>query len=239
MIAGFVTILRQITEWQWYKSHTHRGVFLHLILKANFKDNKKGRTLIRRGSLVTSCQILADELNYTKKTILKTLRDLEDTGEIKRKTSNLGTTITICNYDLLQKYGVLTTPPSNTPSIPPSIPPSKRQVSTNNNVNKETKKQVKVEFDINAIYVEYPKKTDKEKGMKKLHTIIKDQSLYDKVLQGAINYNKFLIDQGTARQFIKGFGSWVNGKCWEDELVTDGQAREEAIAKLDEAFKNF
>jgi hypothetical protein len=135
VIDGYVLMHRKIIEWQWYKYPVHRALFQHCIFKANFKDNYLGKTLIKRGSFATSCQILADELGYTKKTILRALIDLESTKELSRETSTKGTIISITNYDSFQ---------INVPqSTPPSTPPGKRQVSTNNKSNKSNKYKAK------------------------------------------------------------------------------------------------
>jgi uncharacterized phage protein (TIGR02220 family) len=104
---------------------------MHCLIKANFKDNYKGKFLIERGSFVTSCQILANELGYSKPTILRALRDLESTFELKRKTNNKGTVISITNYDSYQR--------GEPQALPQALPQMYRQVSTNNKV---TKKQV-------------------------------------------------------------------------------------------------
>jgi len=163
MFGGFITINRKITDWQWYKYPVHSRLFIHCLIKANFKDNKLGRKIIKRGSFVTSCEILASELGYTKKTILRALVDLEVSGELTRKTCNKGTTITIRNYSDYQEGGVNITPQST----PQSTPPSKRQVPTNNNVNKETKKTISniVDYLNNATGKNYKASTDKTKKL--------------------------------------------------------------------------
>lgn len=127
MYFGHITINRQIMDWRWYTHHTHRSVFIHCLIKANFKDNYLGKTLIKRGSFVTSGQRLSDELGYTKRTILRALEDLEGSGELSRKSNNKGTMISITKYDSFQG-GV-------TQGSHQSTPPSIRKVPTNNNVN--------------------------------------------------------------------------------------------------------
>ena len=104
---------------------------------------------------------------------------------------------------------------------------------------KEKKTNSVSDFDLDLIYAEYPKKVGKKKGVNKLQSLVKTQEMYDKILQGAIDYKKYTTEQGIPRQYIKGFEPWVNGRCWEDELVTDSQVKEAALAESDEWFKNF
>jgi len=77
------------------------------------------------------------------------------------------------------------------------------------------KKTVKLKFDIEDIYNNYPKKTGKASGIKKLQSIIKTQAMYDNILQGAKRYSIETSD--TEKRFIKNFSTWVNQECWQDE----------------------
>lgn len=235
MIDGFITLHRKIFEWQWYQHPVHSRLFFHCLLKANFKTRKKGRTIIKRGSFVTSCQILADELGYTKKTVLNALRDLELTNELKRKTSNLGTMITICNYSDYQDIGVKNTPPAT----PPATPPSKRQVSTKNKDNKETKKQ----YNYSNYFVALFKDDEivswlKETGNKKIHDALLSEYNKDFLIK-EIN-NAFYWQQENKKRkagtFLKG---WCDRSNDPNKINKDQKLREldeDLIKKLDEGF---
>ena len=75
-------------------------------------------------------------------------------------------------------------------------------------------------FDIDSIYSEYPKKVGKAAGMKKLQSVIKSQAIYEKVMQGVINYKNFCLEENTEQKYIKQFSTFVNGSHWEDEYIS-------------------
>lgn len=232
MIGGFITINRKITEWQWYKYPVHSRLFIHCLLKANFKDNKLGRKIIKRGSFVTSCEILANELGYTKKTVLRALVDLEVSGELKRKTCNKGTTITICNYSDYQEGGVNITPQST----PQSTPPRKRQVPTNNNVNKETKKTKEYNKNFIALFKdEEIISWLKETGNKKIHDALLDKYNNDFLIEEIANAYYWQLEnkKRKAGTFLKGWCERSNNPNKHDAEKRLKEFDEELIRKLD------
>lgn len=101
-MSGWVKIHRKITDWEWYHDINVRLVFLHLMLKANFKDKRWHGTIVQRGQLVTSIGHLATEIGITNQQTRTALEKLKSTGEITIKTTNKFTLVTIENYTLYQ-----------------------------------------------------------------------------------------------------------------------------------------
>lgn len=91
-----------MTEWEWYKDPYVKGLFIHLLLLANFKDAKFKGKVIKRGQLVTSIRSLSDALGYSDKTVQRCLDKLKQTKEIKVKATNRYTIITVVNYERYQ-----------------------------------------------------------------------------------------------------------------------------------------
>ena len=102
MKGRWIKVYEDLTEWEWYKDPYVKGLFIHLILKANYKDLKFKGKLIKRGQLVTSIHSLATELGYCDTTVKQCLNKLKSTGEIKTKGTNRYTLITVVNYDRYQ-----------------------------------------------------------------------------------------------------------------------------------------
>jgi hypothetical protein len=102
MKNGFIKIDKRILEWGWYSDINTKGVFLHLLLKANWKDQKFQNLLVKRGQLVTSVKSLSKDLDLTVKQIRLCLKKLISTNEISIKTTNKYTLINIENYCLYQ-----------------------------------------------------------------------------------------------------------------------------------------
>jgi hypothetical protein len=127
-MSGWIKLHRKILEWEWYSEPNTFRVFLHLMLKANYKDRRfKGFELIK-GSVVTSRDILAMETGLSVRQVRTALDKLKSTNEVTIKTSSQGTIIQLVNYD---KYQLETNETTN------ERPTSDQQTTTNKNVKKE------------------------------------------------------------------------------------------------------
>ena len=101
-INGFITLHRQILDWEWYKNINTKVLFLHLLLKANYKDLSFEGHKILRGQLVTSLPSLSSELGLSIHQIRVSLDKLIMTGEVASKSYNRYRVITIVKYDEYQ-----------------------------------------------------------------------------------------------------------------------------------------
>ena len=99
---GFIKLHRQLLDWEWYSDNNTFRVFIHCLLKANYKDkNWKGMT-IKRGQFVTSTSHLSIELGLSINKIRLSLSKLKKTKEITIKTTNKNTLISIVKFDTYQ-----------------------------------------------------------------------------------------------------------------------------------------
>ena len=100
--AGYVRLDRKILNWEWYSDANTCRVFLHLILKANWKAGRFKGVDIPRGSIATSITHLAEELKLTIRNVRTAVEHLKTTGELTRSRHAKFTVFTIKNYDLYQ-----------------------------------------------------------------------------------------------------------------------------------------
>lgn len=171
-MVGHVLLHRYIMEWEWYQSPHVVRLYFHLILKANFKDNKWQGQLVKRGQLITSNKNLAAELRLSVQSIRTALSKLRETDYIKIKTTNRFTLITVVNYNEYQTARSKNNKPTNSQT-------TERQQS-NNNQSTTTKEGNK------------EKKVNKEKiedRCKKFKKQVFAHSQYDlKILESFFNY---------------------------------------------------
>ena len=80
--GGFITLHRQILDWEWYKDVNTAFLFIHLLLSANFVDAMFKGKLIKRGQLVTSLSHLSTETGLSVQQTRTALSHLVSTGEI-------------------------------------------------------------------------------------------------------------------------------------------------------------
>lgn len=95
----YVKISRKILEWEWYTDANTKVLFLHILLKANWKDGRFQGVEVPRGSFVTSLQNLAAETGLTVRNVRTALKHLENTGEVTSNRHVKFSVITVKNYD--------------------------------------------------------------------------------------------------------------------------------------------
>ena len=98
----YVKISRKILEWEWYTDANTKVLFLHILLKANWKDGRFQGVEVPRGSFVTSLQNLAAETGLTVRNVRTALKHLENTGEVTSNRHAKFSVITVKNYDRYQ-----------------------------------------------------------------------------------------------------------------------------------------
>lgn len=101
-LNGFVKIHRKLVQWGWYTDNVVKGVFLHILLTANFKPMEwQGRTIFP-GQLVTSVARMGADLGFSPRQVRTALDKLKSTNEITIETTNRYTLITVTNWEEYQ-----------------------------------------------------------------------------------------------------------------------------------------
>ena len=129
-MSTWIKLHRQITEWEWYSDNNCFRVFVHLLLKANYKEKRYKGIELKVGSVITSRDVLSRETGLSSQQIRTALTKLISTSEITSVTSSKGTIIQIVNFE---KYQVATSETTN------EQPTSNQRVTTNKKDNKEKK----------------------------------------------------------------------------------------------------
>ena len=96
---GFILIHRKLLEWEWYSSVNDTRLFIHCLLKANWKDGRFKGIVIPRGSFVTSINSLVEETGLSRQQVRTSLEHLKSTHEITHETNHQFTIITINKYN--------------------------------------------------------------------------------------------------------------------------------------------
>lgn len=101
-MIGHIKIDRKILNWEWYSDYKMVHLFLHLLIKANYKDNTWQGVTIKRGQLITGLHKLSGNTGLTVSQTRTCLTKLQNTGEIAIEVTNKYSVITICKYDTYQ-----------------------------------------------------------------------------------------------------------------------------------------
>lgn len=100
--GNYIKLSRGLLEWEWYTDINTTRLFIHMLLKANWKDGNFKGTTIPRGSFVTSIRKLSDETGLSDREIRTAISHLKTTGEVTSKTTSKFSVFTVVKYDLYQ-----------------------------------------------------------------------------------------------------------------------------------------
>ncbi|MCI5049987.1 MAG: hypothetical protein MRY32_06610 [Rickettsiales bacterium] len=101
-MSGFIKLHRSIVKWEWYDDTNTFRLFLHLLLNANYQDERWRGIVIKRGQRLTSQVKIAKEIGLTYQQLRTAQNKLKQTGEITSKATGNYTIYTIVNYEKYQ-----------------------------------------------------------------------------------------------------------------------------------------
>lgn len=103
--SGYVVLHRKLLQWGWYSDINTCRLFIHMLLKANWKDGEFRGTTVPRGSFISSLDKLSEETALTRKEIRTAIEHLKRTGELAVKSTNRYSLFTVTNYETYQDNG--------------------------------------------------------------------------------------------------------------------------------------
>lgn len=98
MEEGWIKLYNSFLDWEWYSDGKMVKLFIHILIKANYKDKRWRGILIKKGQFVTSLATLSAETGLSVKSVRTCLERLIKSGEIGKQTASKYTIITVCNY---------------------------------------------------------------------------------------------------------------------------------------------
>ena len=101
-MRDYIKVSRSMLDWEWYSDINTSRLFIHMLLKANWKDGNFKGTTVPRGSFVSSIRKLADETSLTEREVRTAINHLKTTGEVTHKPTSKYSVFTVVNYDLYQ-----------------------------------------------------------------------------------------------------------------------------------------
>ena len=103
---AFIKIFRKFLQWEWYTDTNTKTLFLHCLLKANWKAGRWRGIQYEAGQFITSLPSLAKETGLSVQKIRTALNKLKSTGEITDRPTDgnhsKGRIITVVNWELYQ-----------------------------------------------------------------------------------------------------------------------------------------
>lgn len=97
---GFIKLSKNILEWQWYSDSNVCRLYIHILLKANYKQNNWQGIEIKVGEFITSVEKLHIETGISIQSVRTALNKLNDTRYISLKPTNRYTVIKLNNSEV-------------------------------------------------------------------------------------------------------------------------------------------
>ena len=95
MAEPFIKLYKKMLDWEWYDDTNTKILFLHCLLKANWKSTRWHGIDIEPGQFITSLQTLADETHLSVRQVRVALDHLIMTGELTNKSHSKFRVITV------------------------------------------------------------------------------------------------------------------------------------------------
>lgn len=212
MNKGWIKLHRQFLEWEWYDEPNCVRVFLHCLLKANHKDKKYRGDIIRRGTFVSSLDILAFELKIGKQSLRTALGKLKKTGEINTQTNTRGTVVIVCNYDTYQSEESEANTPANTQATRDQHATNTQLTTTKNDKNVKNANNVnKSIYLFDDFWDDYDKKVERKKCEAKWKRIPEKEKALIK------EFIPIYQEHQPDHQYRKNPYTFLNSEIWKDD----------------------
>lgn len=224
MNVGWIKLHRQILNWEWYSDTNTFRLFLHLLLTANFKDQKYQGKLIKKGSLLTGRDKLSYETGLSVREVRTCLERLKSTNEIAIKSNSKGTEIQVVNYD---KYQVETNETTNER-------PANDQQTTTIKERKE-KEEVKEIYSFDEFWSTYGRSIGKKNCKAKFEKLSDEVKLKIKEVLP-------LYVQSTPQVIYRKHPlTWLNQECWNDEIEIrfEGVSVSDIVSKPNATIEDY
>ena len=105
MAEGFIKLYKKMLDWEWYDDPNTCRVFIHILLKASWKEASWHGVKIHPGQLITSLPSLAEETQLSIHQVRVALEHLKMTGEVADKGQSKFRIITVLKWDEYQGDG--------------------------------------------------------------------------------------------------------------------------------------
>ena len=195
MNGNYIKISRSILDWEWYQNINTCRVFLHMLLKANWKDARFEGKVVPRGSFISSYSKLAEECSLTINEVRTAVKHLISTGEITSKPHAKFSVFTVKNYDSYQE-------------VNKQITSSSQAINKQLTTIEERKKEIREEGNkytcaFESLWSAYPRRKEKAKAYKCYQARLSDGFSEDELLLAVKRYAQECEVKKTEEQFIK------------------------------------
>jgi len=98
-MEGFIQLQKKICEWEWYTDIPTCKLFLHVLLKCNYKEAKWKGQKLNPWEFITSIEHLSLETWLTRQQVRTAIEKLKRTWEVTHQATNNYTILGLNNWE--------------------------------------------------------------------------------------------------------------------------------------------
>lgn len=223
----YIKIFHKMLDWGWYGDTNTFRVFMHILLRANYRESEYLGHKIGAGECVFGRKAWAKQLGLSEQQVRTAISHLQSTNEITTRATNKFTVITVVNWESWQiKEGKATKRATN--KQPTSQPTSNQQATTSKeskNISSSLRSEDIYTYadEFEKLWELYPKKQGKQKARENYIKARKGGATSEEVEKGIIAYAEYIKATNTEDRYIKHGSTFFSQQAWQDEWrVRDG-----------------
>jgi len=147
MAGDFIKLHRKMLKWGWYDDANTCRLFIHCLLRTNWKAGEWHGIHYEAGQFITSLETLAKETRLTVSQVRTSLKHLTLTGELTSKSQGKCRVITVNNW-----YSYQVCDKENDKEIATSSQDDSKEIATDKEVKNKRSKEVKNKKNIYGEY---------------------------------------------------------------------------------------
>lgn len=234
MSGDYIKLSRKILEWDWYSDINTCRLFIHMILRANWKEGNFRGKVIPRGSFVSSIGKLSEETGLTQDEVRTAVKHLICTKEITKQSTNKFTVFTLNNYELYQCIPKQDTEQS--PSSPQAIPKLFPTIEEGKKGRREEYIYACENFE--KFWTAYPRKSQRKLTEKQYAIVLRQGISESCLINAAKNYAESCKIIETPVNFVKNPSNWLRDGTWSD-YTEENYRKPEKKQQKSNSFNNF
>jgi len=221
-MSTWIKLHRQAIENDWLKNPKLWAFWCYCLLKATYKPKIKKHGFqdvpLVPGQFIFGRKSAAKDLEMSERSIRTCLDSLKNSKNVTIKTTNKYSVITVTNWDKYQDKQD-NDDQQNDQQPTSNRPATDHKQEVKNIKNKEENTFMQETFD--SFWNIYPKKQGKALALKSFMKLGEDCELFE-VIWDTIELQK--NTKGSClfeKKFVPHFSTYLDGRRWEDEIVSD------------------
>lgn len=217
----YIKIFHKMLDWGWYGDTNTFRVFMHILLRANYRESEYLGHKIGAGECVFGRRAWAEKLGLSERQIRTAIDHLKSTNEIAVRTTNKFSVITVVKWEDWQIGDGKATnkatnkKSNNRPTTDQQPTTSKEYKNMSSSLRSEDIYTYEQEFE--KLWELYPRRQGKKEAYAHYVKARKSGTTSEEVEKGIIAYANYIKATNTEERYTKRGSSFFSQQAWQDE----------------------